>query len=97
MRPFILLLLRKGANVHAVDTEGWDAIHQIHYRIIYYCEQYGDYEIVPQHERIVAECVLDLLLRSGCIPMVASANGNMPFHLICGACESKVSSVERGR
>ena len=35
-RSFILLLLREGASVHAVDTEGWNAIHQIHYRINYY-------------------------------------------------------------
>lgn len=81
-RSFNLLLLRKGANVHAVDTEGWNAIHQILYRINYYCEQYGDCEIVPQYERFVAEGVLDLLLSSGCSPTVASKNGNMPFHLM---------------
>jgi hypothetical protein len=47
-RSFNLPLFRQGANVHAVDTEGWDAIHQMRYRINYYCEQYGDCEIIPR-------------------------------------------------
>ena len=88
-RSFNLPLLRQDANVHAVNTEGWDAIHQIHYRINYYGEQYGDCAIVPRYERFLAEGILDLLLSSSCSPTIAPKNGNMPFPLICGARESK--------
>lgn len=63
---FIKLLISKGADLNAVDSGGWSALHQVLYKASVNCERYGGGQKFQARDYLTATGAIRTLLVAGC-------------------------------